>query len=238
MGSVGPFGGVTVPAPTFHHSFNNDSGTGTTATADIGDDCTFSGSTNPAWSDDDAGGNAVDFDGLAQNQKLACGSALDNPTDFSVGAWFFADSYGGGGFGRIINKNSTGNTKWTFRLGDTADNVVFAFVNTTGAADTFESPTDSMDACVGVGWCHVGISVSGCSDMSCAAVIYINGSAVTTTQTADNAGTPKDDAALEVNIGGLANPTNTFEGDIDEVKVWATDVLTAPEWSAVHAAGR
>jgi hypothetical protein len=231
--------GVSVPAPTFHHSFNNNSGTGTTATADAGDNCTFSGTTNPAWSDDDAGGNAVDFDGVAQNQKLACGTALDNPTDFSAGAWFFADSYGGGGFGRIVGKGASGDLKWSVLLHDPTDSIRFRFENTSNAGDVFAAPDNSMDACVGVGWCHVGISVSGCSTMACSPIFYINGSAVTTSQIgSDVTGTPQDDAAHEVLIGGLADPTNTFEGDIDEVKVWASDVLTAPQWSTVHAAGR
>ena len=72
--------GTVVPTADFHHSFDNDGGTGTTATADQGDDCTLSG---PDWVSDDAGGFALSFDS-GVGDTATCGSDLDAVNDGAV----------------------------------------------------------------------------------------------------------------------------------------------------------
>lgn len=238
----GPGGaGVTVPTPTFFHSFNNNSGAGSTATADLGDNCTLS---NHTWVEDPAssGHHAIDFGGV--NTNTNCGTALDSLNDFTVSVWVQADTYGsGGGTGALIVKG--GNTvqlrSWMLRLGDTSDNIVFLVGDNTAGTqlyDTFISDTDSFDPYMGTStWVHITVVLTGCTAMACSGQIYIDGSAVTTTQSANNTGTRRSDTADTVSIGSLTTIGNYADARIDHVKVWNSS-LSAAQVAADHALGR
>jgi hypothetical protein len=242
MGSVGPFsGGVSVPTPAFHHSFNNDSGTGNTATADQGDNCSL---VNHTWTDDDAGGDAIDFN--ATSTRAPCGTALDGLNSFTVAACVKADGYGQSALGMIWSK-AAGETDGSiiFRVNDFSATQAFvnlAVCNTSGGVtsisncDIFRSPVDSFDACIASGWCHVAAKVTNCSGMACdGAQIWLNGSPLTTTHVTDAGGTRKADDAHTVWIGSSGISVSTFDGDIDEVKLW-TELLSDSQVAADAAA--
>jgi glucose/arabinose dehydrogenase/endonuclease YncB( thermonuclease family) len=225
------------PPPTFHQSFDNNAGTGTMVHADAGDNCTLVGGIG--WGEDPPSSSNFYVTDNAGAGRVDCGTGLDNMTDFSISAWFNALTYGDMGAGRIITKSASGgNIKWSLLLNDTDDTIRFVFQNSTGQRDVFDAPGDSMDDCVGVGWCHVGISISGCTAMNCAATFYINGAAVPTTQVANSGGTPKNDAAFAVEIIDQVSGGNTFDGFLDEIKVWAGKVLTPGMWTTVYSGGR
>jgi hypothetical protein len=237
-----PISGVPVPTPAFHHSFNNDSGTGSTATADQGDNCTLL--TQHTWSDDDAGGNAIDFNG--SSTLALCGSGLDAQNQFTFAACVNADAYGQSNLGMIWAKNNgTANASIFVRLNDfsaTQAFLQFGVCNTDGGTaslsncDLYRSPTDSFDACIASGWCHTAVQVTGCSGMACTgAKIWINGTPQTVTQVFDATGTRSSDAAFTVRIGSTSTSVDTFDGDIDEVKFW-TELLSDSQISTDAAA--
>lgn len=225
-------GGVTVPTPDAHYSMDLDGGTGTTVTADIGDNCSFNGS--PTWVSDDAGGDALDFSG--SNQSLNCGTNHDGLNDFAVGACIQADTSGSSnGLGNIVVKYGV-SPSWFLRMNDfngTVDAFDGSVLNSSAQEDRFRSPVGSSTACVdGATWCHVAIVFANGTSMNTIATIYINGSAVTTTQTSDFTGTRISDSTFTLGIGGQSGTGFFFDGTIDEVKLWYTDIPDAAEIAA------
>lgn len=240
-----PAGGVTVPAPTFYHSFDNNSGTGTTATADAGDNCTLVG--GAAWVEDPAmsGNWGIDFD--ADNDHLTCGTALDFQTDFSVSAFINPDSFGEGALGTIVAKsNGSTSVSWEFRLNDVGGTngwmeiYICAAGGSPSNCDRFRTDVDHMISLVGTGWLHVGAVVTGCTNMACSAQLYINGSPVTTTLFGTNpTGVARvNDDTYTVRIGDSGSNLTTFEGDEDEIKVWAGVALSNAQMALINTAGR
>jgi hypothetical protein len=226
--------GTVIPTADFYHSFDNDGGTGVLATADQGANCDL---TNTTWVSDDAGGNALSFNGSGTSQAI-CGSDLDLVNAGAVGACIQAAGYGtSSGFGHIVNKISS-SISWALHMNDfsgTGDRFEFRVGSTTPAYDRFLSPIDSMDACVGTTtWCHVAVIFSGCESMGCSATLYLNGVAQTTTPV-DVTGTRPNDAAWDVNIGAYPGVGNAFDGIIDNVGFWATNIPTPTELAAEAA---
>lgn len=243
---LNPVSGGGLPTPLFYHSFNNDGGTGSTATADQGDDCTL---VNHAWSSDGAGGDALDFNGLST--QSTCGSGLDGLGTFTITAWINADTYGESSIGIILAKtNTSSSTSWFFRLNDfsgTNDFFQAAFCNSSGGigggnfsnCDAFNAPVDSMDACVGTAtWCHVAVVFTDCDDLStCDAQLYLDGSPVTTTRGNNVTGSPHSDGAYSVDMGHSVSGLDVFEGDLDEIKVFSS-ALSDAQISSIHSTGR
>ena len=89
-------------------------------------------------------------------------------------------------------------------FGATLDTFGALVQNTLGNADQFNGPTDAMDPYVGTAtWVHAAVAISGCSGMACSMTLYLNGSAVTTTQVGTNAtGTRRVDTDDVLRIGG------------------------------------
>jgi hypothetical protein len=223
-----------VPNPTFSNPFND--GTGDTSTSTLGDDCTPM--TNHAWTEDpvSSGNFTLEADGLLTHAP--CGTALDGLNDFSVSAWVNADSYGEGTIGLIVAKaTDASNKSWSFFVNDLSGNglLEFAVYNTVNAGDRFRSDANSFDACINV-WCHVVAVVSGCTAMGCSGQLYIDGSPVNT-NFIDATGTRRSDGADTVRIASYAGGT-TFDGQIDDVRVWATTVLSDAQVADLFAEGR
>jgi hypothetical protein len=228
--------GTVIPTADFYHSFDNDGGTGVLATADQGANCDL---TDPTWVSDDAGGNAIDFNG--SSSWAICGSDLDNVVAGAIGACIQADTYGSsGGFGQIIRKHVTPGTSESFALnmndfGGTADRGEFRILNDATAAERFRTPADTMDPCVGTStWCHFAVIFSGCTAMACSATLYLDGTPITPDIT-DITGTRPSDINGTVTIGAWPGSGFAFDGRIDNVGVWITNVPTPTELAAEAA---
>lgn len=235
-----------LPAPVFHHSFNNNGGTGTTATADTGADCPSM--SNITWVEDPAssGHHAIDLNG--STSAINCGTALDglmSTAGFTVSIWMQGDTYGASGAPVLLAKfgSNANQRSWGLRLNDDTDRYTFQFGDTTATQvfDVYSTGTDSVDACMGTAtWCHVVAVVTGpCTGMACTSVqIYVNGSPVTTTLTTDSSGTLRSDSADSVRIGSFsAIGSNILDGRVDEPAVFPVP-FSAAQVAALFAQGR
>jgi hypothetical protein len=220
-----------------------DEGTGTTA-ADISGNANtgnFLGSPAPIWTVTGKIGPAcLSFNGGggASDPAVNCGSgaSLDNLVaqgggGMTVSAWIKASGMGEAGLGCIVDKSvSTGGGRWRIRTEGT-NQIGFIAVHAT----TNLQHTSVTNAIATGAWYHVLATWDG-STNAANAKIYINGIETTYAITTNGAGTRTDDASTDLSIGNEAFGNRTFNGLIDEVRVY-NRVLTANEITAVYRAG-
>ncbi len=227
-------------------SFNEGSGTRAEDYSGNGNygTTTGSGGTNnkPQWVDG-ARAYALDFDMTDDEVDLGSPSNTDNLTTKTVCAWIKPRSYGefnsNGHYGEIMSKiDSDG---WAFELNDGW--TVQPGVNALGFyqgypgfnAGYWHTSTSSIQLNK---WQHVCASYDN-SAYANIPVMYING---TTTQVEaftngqPTGGSPANDAAAELRIGNCCDTAQTFDGAIDEVRIY-NRILTAAEVAKLYASG-
>ena len=234
--AIAPPAGQPSVQPTFWHKMPN--GLGTTVTAFLGDDCINSNGT--AWPSFGTNNFALDYD--ANDDLTACGTnydALPN-TAFTITAWVKADGYGEAGTGRILSKSSGTNSSWSFTISNTsAVNrlQIKCATNTSNSGDSFVGDTGHFDAYVGLTTLTFVAATCSCpTAMACAGDLFINGAQINDTQSNDATGTPVDDTAYTLNIGSLQGGGNTWDGSIDDVRIYPA-ILTAEQILWVYLGG-
>ena len=179
---------------------------------------------------------ALDFDGTNDNVSangVASELASSNNLPLSVSAWVYPED----GtkkqlvFGFFKRSNSFANGPSVLYGGT---DLKFAYYNQTlTAVDT--SSTYAIN-----NWHHVVLTIG--SDR--AGVLYVNGSSAATFSGAHNSGglnmfsiaVDYDDVVDGDDSLGAGNPTQYFDGKIDEVAVW-NDELTSAEVTAIYNSG-
>jgi hypothetical protein len=177
---------------------------------------------------------ALDFDGTNDNVSAnGVATELDSSTNLplSVSAWVYPDD----GtteqlvFGFYKRSNSFANGP-SVSFGGT--DLKFAYFNDSlTAVDT--SSTYAIN-----NWHHVVLTIGSDQD----GVLYVNGSSATTFSGAYSGSLDRFSIAVDydsVTVDGEAvagNPTQYFDGKIDEVAVW-NDELTSAEVTAIYNSG-
>ena len=154
----------------------------------------------------------------------AAQTGLDITGDISVEAWIKRESIGVSMY--LISKfgNATGNWR-TYALNITSDNFLEFNYNQDGTGGGWTQERADV-AITSTDWQHVAAT----ADVSAKTVIlYVDGSAVASTQLASNA-TSIHDNAMAVHIGAADTGSASFDGLMDEVRVW-NDIRTAGEIS-------
>ncbi|MFN8710011.1 MAG: tandem-95 repeat protein, partial [Planctomyces sp.] len=202
-------------------------------------------------SDSSAIANEVDLSGTAATAGYIAGARNFNGTSdeislnsdvdnvFSgggtVSAWIRPTGWGENNFGRIASKASStfaggalGNG-WAFQLDATTGALLFenGFSESTGQWLT-AAGTISLNI-----WQHVAVTYDSNSTSSNPR-IFINGAEVAVNEIRTPSGTATSDAALDLKIGNhSAASTRTFDGAIDEFRVW-TGARSAAQILADH----
>ncbi|MCI0438988.1 MAG: LamG domain-containing protein [Chloroflexi bacterium] len=166
----------------------------------------------------------LEFDGADDNVSVADDAAIQNIFDGggTVEAWIAPASAGEGDAGRIVDKAS-GTNGWQLSLEGESNGFAKLrfFQRFTGQASSFIT-TDYVIR-VGV-WTHVAVVYDSDSPDN-DTVIYINGEPYTVgdglTQTNTATGSRASDAGLTLRIGNNSAGDGTFEGGIDEVRLWS-----------------
>ena len=139
-----------------------------------------------------------------------------------VAAWINADSIGEGGAARIVDKRTSSNTGWQLFITDSSGSPVIAF-----QAD--HASTD-MDRRTAVGlvsfdqWIHVIYSWNGTTS---GGVYYINGRLAGTSLSTSGSGAYVSDASVDLYIGNRSGGDRTFDGQIDDVRIFNYPVTAA-----------
>ena len=210
-----------------------DEGAGTSAADSSGNGNTGTLQNSPGWV---AGqiGNGLNFDGIDDLVTAGSGATLDNLPALTVAAWIKPDSAGEGSAGRIVQKGAgsqpTTGGFW-FHL-DSSNQLVLA-------VDYATTNMYRISAASGItygAWTHVVVTWTG-SATATNIKFYVNGVETSYNATAPNGvGTRVNDGATSFTIGNESGGTRTFDGALDDVRVY-NRVLSASEITAVHNAG-
>lgn len=161
-------------------------------------------------------GKAFDF----ASAKVTVGDQdlLDLTNEYTVAAWIFADSWGGGGFGRVVDKAAVGlGTGWGFYISSATSSAIF--IHYGGASAISASSSIGTNA-----WYHIAATRSGTSTR-----VYVNGAA---------SGSPATTSAAVATtasmlIGDRVDGGRAFDGRVDEVRIY-NRALTAAEVATLY----
>lgn len=168
---------------------------------------------------------------------IDCGSAASIDNIFSAGgtamAWFKAESLGGGGWGRVFDKATTGISStggWRIYV----DNITVAssLAFTRGYTTTnggWRSPANSL---ILNDWMHIAVTYT--DGVANDPIIYINGVSVVVTEITTPAGSAESDAANTLFIGNAVSVARGFDGPIGDARCY-TRVLSAAEIRTIYS---
>lgn len=185
-------------------------------------------------------GQALSFDGSNDYVNAGSGATLDDIETqggggMTVSAWVYAESYGESNAGIIAAKNEqTGavSGSWSFRY--TTDNRL-VFLKDYATTDLrVISIANSAPYNV---WQFVTLTWNGSSTAATDVDIYINGSEVSHASDQNGDGAKNSDIANDLYIGNNVSGSATFDGNIDEVRIY-NRVLSEDEISDLYNLGK
>ncbi len=213
-----------------HWKLDEGSGTATADSSGNGNNGTLA--SGPVWQSGRIG-SGLKFDGVDDVVNAGSGASLGGLSQITVSAWINVAGVGEGGYGRIIQKGDTASPTAGWRLLTYGTNQLQFSVdyattdlNRNSAASVFATNT----------WCHVLATWDGTASAT-GAKIYVNGVQVAYDASQVNGtGARGADSATQLTLGNTTTGDRSFNGVIDDVRVY-NRVLTAAEIAAVYAAG-
>ncbi len=180
-------------------------------------------------------GKALNFDGVDEKVDVGSGSSLDDLGASTACAWIYPRGWGEGNFGRIYEKGLAG-VGYVFFLDndgtapDQTIRLVVAYTTTSlsrsGAANLISLNT----------WQHVCVTWDG-GAASSGVLLYVNGVVSSSYGEESNAVDARtSDAANSGFIGDRSDELRSFDGKIDEVRVY-NRVLSSSEILTLYKSG-
>lgn len=171
--------------------------------------------------------NGADFES-SNSEYLSIGGTIEVGLgitgDFSIQAWINPETITGGDK-TIVAKWVTTTSNRSYRVGLTSTTSIRVDTSTNGVASTEGTVTTST---INTGsWYHVVVSKTGTS-----ATVYLNG----TSQGSATVNSSQYNGAGAFTIGAIGNPTNYFDGIIDEVAIWSR-AITSTEVTELYNSG-
>lgn len=204
-------GGAGNP-PVAEWKFDEKTGTSANDTSGNGNTATLTNS--PTWTTGKFGAG-LSFDGTDDIVDGGSATIIDDLGPVTFEAWFYANSLGEGGLGRIFEKQSS-TTANGYRLQmNTGNSLIFAVDY--GTTD-IERRTNTSAFALST-WNHVVVTWDG-SATAANVRIYINGTEATYASTVDGVGGRNLDNAQNFRIGNTSDGSRTFDGKIDNVVIY------------------
>lgn len=162
------------------------------------------------------GESALSFDGQESFMAVSASPSLNLTDQFTLEAWIKPSGWGenpGIGFGRVFDKNAVRlfTLKSNPMLGD---NTLCMWLYTQNGNNFSAIPESSI---VLNTWQHVAASYDSQTGY---VKIYLNGLEQPLTQTGPSSGPLNDNLAEELILGNSTSLDDTFDGVIDEARVW------------------
>ena len=219
------YGSVDPASPGLVADYEMNDGSGSTmtnATATTGLDGTLGASpSNPAWvsSPVQFGDNSMNFDGV-DDQMVAPANAAFDITSGTIQA-SINPSVLNGTQPAIVGNRSGGNTRYSFHVSSTAVGVwngttfsTWDFLGTNATGMAYSIPTNAWTQLT---WVSDGTNIT----------LYVNGASVGTLVAPFGTGTGMSFDIGFSNNGGPGVDAEWFQGSIDEVRVWSTQLTPA-----------
>ncbi len=183
-------------------------------------------------------GKGMNFDGADDIVNAQSPASLDNMTTYTVSAWIKPRTLGEGPtFGRIVDKDQGALTGWYFYLttvgsAPACTSCLSLYHSFTGTDGAWRSANNSVTLNV---WQHIAVTYNTSATTN-DPKFYVNG--VVKGIIAENTPSSVDDndAANVFTIGNRTGLDRTFDGLIDDVRVY-NRILTAAEVLALYKEG-
>ncbi|MBU1989074.1 MAG: LamG domain-containing protein, partial [Nanoarchaeota archaeon] len=159
--------------------------------------------TGSEW-DDAPASPGVNFDAIDDDIDCGIDSSLDLGTNMTIEAWIYPTGYGEGGYGTIVARGAGDGTGYQFYTRNASQSLAI------WDAGNEVSTTDSIELNA---WQHVAVVING-GNLS---KFYVNGNDVTLATNFDLA----TSGSNTFYIGSFDGATDTFDGIIDEVRIWS-----------------
>jgi hypothetical protein len=184
-------------------------------------------------------GQALRFDGSDDYVDAGSASSLDDiettGSGFTTSAWIYATDYGEGGQGVIVEKgNGNGSGFWIIMLDGNDPSIRFIkHYDETRLQARVSYPVSYLNT-----WKHIVVTWDGSSSASNVHT-YIDGVERAPWSPTDGVGNKVSDADNNLEIGSTTNApiSNTFQGIIDEVRIY-NRALSANEILRLYNMGR
>jgi hypothetical protein len=197
-----------------------DENTGLTAydSSGNGNDGTLTSFVSNFWSTGNIG-SALKFDGVDSRVDAGNASVLQNlpASGLSASAWIYPISSGESSSGRIVIKDDTGPANGWQWLINSSNKIEFQ-ADFSGGTNT-DLQVVATNALTLSRWQHVAVTWDG-SATATNVHIYLNGVEQTHGTDTNGDATRVSDATKNLMIGSSQTGTRTFDGYIDEVKVY------------------
>lgn len=214
------------------------SGYGNTATLTIGAGGTQASAGNcstssTAWGNGALGkySSAMNFDGTDDVVDGGSANIIDDLGPVTYEAWFNANSLGEGGLGRIFEKQSS-TTANGYRLQLNSSNSIIFAVDYSGTDIERKTVNSAFSFST---WNHIVVTWDGTSNAS-NIKMYLNGTEVSYATAINGTGSRNSDNLQNFRIGNTSDGSRTFDGKIDNVKIY-NSILSASQVSSLYAKG-
>jgi hypothetical protein len=164
------------------------------------------------------GESAVEFDGNAGSARCDASPVLNLTQELTLEAWIKPSGWGevpSSGYGRIIDKENFA----LYLIGESGSynnqSLAFLLKNTSGPPVVTCSPAGTVELDE---WQHVAATYSASSGE---VTLLIGGLEQELSQTSIPSGTIRDNLEIDLHIGNSSGGIYTFDGIIDEVRVWS-----------------
>ncbi len=215
MNAGHPAVGTPVGSTVLHLRMDEGYGSIAHDSSPQGNDATISGST---WTNDGKSGKGMSFNGTSGYVNAGSDASLDNLSTVTVSAWIYPTGYGEGNFGRIVNKSDTSNTNWALTLVNDSSQQSIRFFKERNTASNATQVTAANGSIQLNRWYHVvGVYDENATPRM---KLFINGAEASYAEQIEGTGTPDTDASYDLSVGNRLGGDRTFQGTIDEVKVY------------------
>lgn len=174
---------------------------------------------------------ALDFDGDSGLVTVSDATAIQNIFDGggTIECWINVDSDGEANEGYISKKS------WTsYTYNEISSKVKLVFVYPfSGTTGVWSTPSTEVDLNI---WTHLIITYNN-SDVTNNPIIYVNGSSVTVGEDTTPVGTRTTDVGTDLIIGNTSTDVRTFDGTIDEMRLYKGRIMGATEVTANYNSG-
>jgi len=178
--------------------------------------------------------NSLNLDYNQSYNLIRKGLDTDNITadGGSFSAWIYPTDMGGGDYGRIFEK---GGIHYCYIQAFSSDTCKLVYATKFSSSGICNFTTDNRDITLNE-WNYISVTYDG-SATGNAALIYVNGVLVDSSEDETRSGTIVDDSGHDMYVGNRADFIRHFDGQIDDLNFYS-DILTAAEVKRNYNAGK